>query len=157
FELGAADSIRGRPLMIGAPPAVMRIRISYATNPDASGLQWLEPEQTASRLFPFLFTQSQAIHAPSWIPLQDTPPVRLTYSAVVQPARETLALMSAGNNLVARSDGPYAFYMEHPIPPYLIALAVGRLEFRKTGFRTGVYAEPSVVAAAANEFDATEE
>src|SRR5262249_10571978 len=68
-------------------------------------------------------------------------------------------LMSASNNPVpiARLDGPYAFYMEHPIPPYLIALAVGRLEFRRTGFRTGVYAEPSLVAAAAREFDAAEE
>src|SRR5690606_18516421 len=39
---------------------------------------------------------------------------------------------------------------------YLLALAVGDLEFRPLGARSGVYAEPSVAAAAASELVDTE-
>jgi hypothetical protein len=46
----------------------------------------------------------------------------------------------------------YRFRMEEAIPPYLIALAVGDLAFRELGPRSGVYAEPAVVEAAAYEF-----
>ncbi len=67
-----------------------------------------------------------------------------------------MALMSAGNNQRSAHEGAYDFRMEHPIPPYLIALAVGRLEFAPTGFRTGVYAEPSLIGRAAYEFADTE-
>ena len=42
--------------------------------------------------------------------------------------------------------------MPQPIPPYLIALAVGDLAFKSLGQRTGVWAEPSVLEAAAYEF-----
>ena len=86
FELGPADPIFGAPL---EHPARRRhpVRIRYSTSPAASGLQWLEPAQTAGKLHPFLYTQSQAIHARSWIPLQDTPGVRVTYTARVTRPR----------------------------------------------------------------------
>ncbi len=42
--------------------------------------------------------------------------------------------------------------MPQSIPSYLIALAVGDLEFQSLGERTGVWAEPSVVKSAAYEF-----
>jgi leukotriene-A4 hydrolase len=156
FELGPIDKVLGQPLIIDAPEAVSRIKIKYRTSPDATALQWLEPEQTSTRTFPFLFTQSQSIHARSWIPLQDTPAARLTFSAVVHPPEGMIALMSAGNNQEKTSSGSYKFYMEHPVPPYLIALAIGRLDFQATGFRTGVYAEPTVVDSARHEFADTE-
>jgi leukotriene-A4 hydrolase len=156
FELGVTDKVLGQPLTILAPPAVTRVKIVYSTSSHASGLQWLEPNQTSSRILPFLFTQSQSIHARSWIPLQDTPAVRVTFSAVVHPPPRMMALMSAGNNQYSTHEGPYEFYMEHPVPPYLIALAVGRLDFAATSFRTGVYAEPSLIKQAEHEFSDTE-
>src|SRR5438105_760040 len=47
FSLGAADPILGAPLTIPMPPAATRVRIQYATSPEASALQWLDPPQTA--------------------------------------------------------------------------------------------------------------
>jgi len=156
YELGQQDQVLGQPLVIKAPPPTIRLKIVYSTSPDASALQWLEPNQTASRTLPFLYTQSQAIHARSWIPIQDIPAVRLTFSAVVHAPPRMMALMSAGNNEQLTHDSPYHFRMEKPVPPYLIALAIGRLDFASTGYRTGVYAEPSLIHRAAYEFGDTE-
>jgi leukotriene-A4 hydrolase len=156
FTVGSLDRILGAPLTIPLPEKVNRVRISYSTDPGASGVQWLEPSQTAGKKDPFVFTQSQAIHARSWIPLQDTPQVRITYTARVRTPRHLLAVMSAENDPRTPRDGDYRFRMPQPIPSYLIALAVGDLSFRPLGRRTGVYAEPPVVDKAAREFSDTE-
>lgn len=156
FELGDSDPILGASLTIQLVDGASHVRIRYATSPGASGLQWLEPAQTAGGESPYLYSQSQAIHARSWIPLQDTPSVRATYSAVIRTPPELLAVMSASNEPQAERTGEYHFEMPQAIPSYLIALAVGDIAFEAMSERTGVYAEPSVVEAAAREFADTE-
>jgi len=156
FDVGKSDPILGAPLTIQLPANAKYVRVSYSTNPDASGLQWLEPAQTAGKKDPFMFTQSESIHARSWIPLQDSPQVRVTYTARVRTRRNLLAVMSAENDANTPRDGDYSFRMPQAVPSYLIALAVGDLSFRSMGRRTGVYAEPSVVDKAASEFSDTE-
>jgi leukotriene A-4 hydrolase/aminopeptidase len=156
FRLGTADSILGAALEVTLSRTATQVRVAYTTSPGASGVQWLEPAQTAGKVHPFMFTQSQAIHARSWIPLQDTPGVRVTYSATVRTPSALRAVMSAALDAEAPLDGEFQFEMRQPIPSYLIALAVGDLAFRPLGARTGVYAEPSVVESAAAEFDDTE-
>ncbi|MDY7094278.1 MAG: M1 family metallopeptidase [Acidobacteriota bacterium] len=156
FTLGEEVPLLGQSLTIPIQPDTEVVHVEYATSPDAIALQWLEPEQTAGGEHPFLFTQSQPTFARTWIPLQDTPQVRLTYKATVRVPAELLALMSASNPQQRSSDGIYRFEMPQAIPSYLIALAVGDLSFQSLGEHTGVYAEPPVLEAAAWEFDDTE-
>lgn len=156
FSIGSRDPIIGSPLAIDLGDRVDRVRIEYSTTPGATALQWLRSPQTAGKRHPFMFTQSQPINARSWIPLQDSPQVRLTYSARIRTPPDLLAVMGAANNPSELGGGEYQFEMLQPIPSYLIALAVGDLVFRPLGLRTGVYAEPSVVERAAVEFSDTE-
>lgn len=154
FDLGAEDPVLGSALRIALEPGDTQVTVVYATGPGASALQWLEPAQTAGKQYPFLYTQSQAIHARSWIPLQDTPGVRVTYSARVRTPDSLRAVMSA--EMRPGKPGEYFFEMAQPIPSYLIALAVGELAFRPLGPRTGVYATSSIIDHAASEFVDTE-
>ena len=128
------------------------IVVGYLTQPDAGALLWVDPAGTTGKQHPMLFTQSQAILARTWIPLQDTPGVRFTYDATIRVPPGQWALMSAENPQVIARDGVFHFRMAQPIPSYLMALAVGDFAFRAIGPRSGVYAEPGVVDAAAHEF-----
>ena len=156
YSVSEPDPVLGSALSIDLPEQVNRVVVEYHTSPQATGVQWLTPAQTAGKKQPFLFTQAQAIHARSFIPLQDSPQVRVTYQATIHTPAELLAVMSAANDPTTERDGEYQFSMPQPIPSYLIALAVGDLQFKAMGERTGVYAEPALLDAAADEFADTE-
>jgi leukotriene-A4 hydrolase len=156
YSLGKADRMLGSALRIVLGAQSPKVRIVYKTNPDAFGLQWLDPLQTAGKKYPFMYSQSESINARSWIPLQDTPSVRFTYTARVRTPKALRAAMSAGNEPAHSLDGEFRFEMPQKIPSYLLALAAGELDVRETGPRTAVYAEPQTVAIAAKEFEDTE-
>ena len=151
FSLGAPDAVLGQALRVPLGPGAAAVRIAYHTPPAAAALQWLAAGQTAGPE-PFLFTQSQAILARTWLPCQDSPGIRFTYEARVQVPPHLLALMSAENPQQRSADWHYHFRMTQPIPAYLLALAVGDLSFAPLSARTGIYAEPATLAAATHEF-----
>ena len=152
FTLGNADPIFGSALTIPVNPDTTSVAIEYTTSPTAKALQWLEPAMTAGKKHPFLLSQSQAILARTWVPCQDSPGVRFTYDATLRVPKELLAVMSAENPQAKNEQGVYQFRMPNPIPSYLLAIAVGDMEFHPFDTRSGVYAEPEVIDAAAREF-----
>jgi leukotriene-A4 hydrolase len=155
YKLAPADPIFGSALEIAIKPETESVSIEYASSPGARALQWLEPAMTAGKQHPFLLSQSQAILARTWVPCQDTPGVRFTYDATLRVPKELLAVMSAENPQAKNEEGIYTFRMPQPVPSYLLAIAVGDLEFRPFDTRSGVYAEPSMLEASAREFEDT--
>jgi len=156
YALADADATLGSKLTIETPERNAKVRVTYVTSPDASGLQWLTPEMTEGKQLPFMFSQSQQIHARSWVPLQDTPAIRYTYTARVTTRADVMVLMSADNDPAAQRDGEYTFSMPQKIPSYLMAIAAGDLVFKEISGRAGVWAEPAMVDRAVAEFADTE-
>lgn len=154
YTLADAEPVLGRRLQLDLPASTNEVTIAYSTSPDALALQWLAPAQTEGKKHPFLFSQCQAIHARSIVPIQDTPRVRVTYEAEVTVPEPLTAVMSAGpcGETHTGSNRTFQFAMPQPIPPYLLALAVGHLATRDIGPRSRIWAEPETVQAAAYEF-----
>jgi leukotriene-A4 hydrolase len=163
FSLGASHEVMGQALTIDTgklSQAPAKVKVAYHTVPEASGLQWLTPAQTQGKTQPFMFSQSQAIHARSWIPLQDTPAVRLTYSARIGAPKGIEVLMSADRQAPSEvsaskteaSQTVTRFSMRQPIPAYLIAIAAGDLAFAPLDETSGIWAEPATLASALAEF-----
>lgn len=153
FKIGKSVKYLGEPLHIQIQNDTKAVAIEYETSPEAAALQWLSPEQTAGKKAPFLFSQSQCVLARSWFPCQDSPGVRFSYKARLKVPDSLLALMSAKNPQQKSPDGIYEFEMPQPIPAYLVAIAVGDLEFAPIDERTGIYAEPVMLDTARKEFE----
>lgn len=141
------------------------VKIFYRTTPECSALQWLEAAQTAGGKMPFLFSQCQAIHARSLVPCQDTPAVKFTYSASVAVPTAFTCLMSAlgvrteqcfNGTAGEECSTVFHFFQHTPIPSYLLALAVGRLESKSLSHRCALWSEPEVLQEAFHEFAQTE-
>lgn len=156
FNIVEGDEIHGDDLTITLPKNASAVTIFYETTAKTEALQFLKPEQTAGKEEPFLFTQGQAILTRTWIPIQDSPQIRLTYDATVEVPYNLMAIMSAKNGKQKSKNGMYYFTMKQAISPYLIALAVGDLEYKPLSSRTGVYAEKVTIDAAAFEFEDVE-
>ena len=152
FVLGEEDEILGRPLSVKITEETEYINIYYQTTEETEAIDWLPAELTSGKKFPFMYTQGQAILTRSWIPLQDTPLNRITYSADVKVPSQLLAVMSASNPTKANNEGKYHFEMEQRIPAYLIAIAVGNITYTPLGKNSGVYSEPELAQQCAYEF-----
>ncbi len=152
FELGAYTEFHGKPLHVTIEPNTTKVNIYYSTTKDADALQCLEQEQTPDKKKPFLFSQGESVWSRTWIPCQDSPGIRFTYNAKITVPKDLLAVMSAVNPQKKNNTGVYTFTQDKAIPSYLMAIAVGDIEFQSIDNRTGVYAEPSMLKKSAWEF-----
>ncbi|MCJ2182102.1 M1 family metallopeptidase [Novosphingobium sp. 1949] len=162
YTLAPKDNAElGSALTVTLSEAVKKtgtIRIAYRTAPAASALQWLPPAMTFGKTRPYLYSQGQAIHNRSWIPTQDSPGIRQTWDATLRVPGDLVAVMSAEKLSGAKGeklpDGrrAFRFRMDKPVPPYLIAFAVGDLKFKALGPRSGVWTEAAMLDKAASEF-----
>lgn len=133
---------------------VVSVRIYYRTDPEAQAFSWMKPSQTAGGLLPYMYTQCEDINCRTVAPLQDTPANRITYSARVITNSTLVPKMSANETGSSNLNGTHyitSFSNEIPIPSYLIAIAVGDLEYRSLGPRVGVITEPSQMDKVATE------
>jgi aminopeptidase N len=161
WTMGKADPILGAPLTVTLPQAdgnggARRIVVSYDSAPGGAALQWLTPAQTAGKKTPYLFSQGEAILNRTWIPTQDSPGIRQTWTARIVAPEGLKAVMSAemltpDGEPVPGGGRAYRFRMDKPVASYLIAIAIGDLAFKPLGARTGVYTEPSVLDKTADE------
>ncbi|UVI40629.1 M1 family metallopeptidase [Qipengyuania spongiae] len=162
YEVGAnvEEAGKGAPLTIQLDGA-RQVKIEYSAPANAAALQWLSPEQTRGGEHPFLFSQGQAILNRTWIPTQDSPGIRQTWEARITAPKPLDVVMSGvrqGEPVDVGNDRrAFTFVMDKPVPPYLIALAAGDIDFRAVGPRSGVWAEPSVLDRAAREVGDTEQ
>lgn len=152
FQISEPIPFMGSALSIPVNKDAVQVEVHYKTSPEAVAFLWVSAAQTKDKIAPFLFTQGQAILTRSWIPCQDSPGIRFPYSASIRVPEGLMALMSANNPIELSEDGMYNFHMKTPVPAYLIALAVGKLEYIRISDRTGVYCEPSLVDACKYEF-----
>ncbi|NWG05711.1 MAG: leukotriene A4 hydrolase C-terminal domain-containing protein [Chloroflexi bacterium] len=152
WELDEEDEVLGSRLQLTQLDTVDKFTLKFSTSPESRALQWIDAGQTAGGKHPFLFSQCQSIHARSIFPCQDTPSVRFTYSAEVDVPEGLRAVMAAEQSIGQERSGKFVFRMPQPIPSYLFAIAAGNLVFHEFGPRTGVYAEPETIEAAAWEF-----
>ncbi|MBN1452178.1 MAG: leukotriene A4 hydrolase C-terminal domain-containing protein [Anaerolineales bacterium] len=154
WEFDQQDELLGERLHLKGLENASSFTLAFATLPEARALQWLPAVQTAGGQHPFLYSQCQAIHARSIFPCQDTPSVRFTFSAEVEVPKALTVVMAAEQVGVEErgANKVFRFKMPQPIPSYLFAIGVGNLAFHELGPRTGVYAEPEIVEAAAWEF-----
>lgn len=155
FTQEEADPILGSTLKIQLKPDTRKLAIFYYTLENSTALQWLEPEQTFGKESPYIYTQGQSIYTRSWIPCPDSPGWRFTYEATVVVPQGLMALMSAENPQKKNKEGKYHFKMEQKIPAYLIALAVGDIEFQSIDERTGIYSEPAILEKSRFELEGT--
>lgn len=151
FSLGEFDELLGTPLEVTINKETKTVSIYFKTTDKSEALDWLVAEQTANKTSPFMYTQGQSIFTRSWLPIQDTPELRITYTAKVKVPKGMIAVMSANNPVKKNEQSIYHFEMKQSIPCYLMALAVGELDFKELDGRTGVYAEPSMLESSAAE------
>ena len=159
WSMGSADETLGAPFRIALRPDTRRILIRYTSAPNAGALQWLTPEQTAGKRHPYLLSQGQAIENRTWIPTQDSPGIRQSWEARIRVPAPLTAVMSAervGDPVTDGATRIFTYRMRHPVAPYLIAIGVGDIAFRPLGPRSGVWTEPVMLDAAADELADTE-
>ncbi|CAO1615221.1 unnamed protein product [Sympodiomycopsis kandeliae] len=174
FKVEPRKGSLGAPLVVSLPQSVkadeeIKLKIAYSTTSQCTALGWLAKEQTAAKTAPFLYSQCQAIHCRSLVPIFDSPWWKITYTATVKSQypilMSALPVDPSDHSKFLEPETPedaiahpeqvrtYAFSQKVSIPSYLIAIVAGHLGFAFLGPRTGLWAEKPDLARCKWEFE----
>jgi leukotriene-A4 hydrolase len=136
----------------------LTLLLKFNTTKEGVSIDWLEPEQTSGKKYPYMYSQGETILNRELFPSQDTPSVKAPYSVSLTVEKPLFALDSGiYQSKIDNGDTVTYFYkQEIPIPSYLVAIAAGAIEERVVSDRTKIYGEKEVVDLAAYEFEDTE-
>ncbi|GMK59104.1 hypothetical protein CspeluHIS016_0701190 [Cutaneotrichosporon spelunceum] len=169
WKLDDRIDVMGQALRVQLPNALKKgettkIKVTYSTTKECTAVGWLNPVQTKSGKYPYLYSQAQAIHGRSMLPCQDTPAIKATYSSRVTSTLPVL--MSAlrqspppDQELELGKSIEYVYDQPVAIPSYLIAIASGEVIYKAfpdmegRSWRTGVWTEPLTMKEAYWEFE----
>ncbi|KAA8904412.1 peptidase family M1-domain-containing protein [Sphaerosporella brunnea] len=130
------------------------VTITYSTTDKCTALQWMTPEQTSNKKYPYMFSQCQAIHARSLYPCQDTPAVKSPFKISIRSSLPVVASgLSTGAHQFDNGTLAYTFQQDIPIPSYLFAIASGDLAAAAVGPRSTVYTGPEELLKCKTELE----
>jgi len=163
WKVTTPNSVIGSVLSIAVPRVYggsdSSLTVYFATTENSMAMSWLTAAQTAGKTLPYLFSQCESINCRSVAPMQDTPGVKTTYSARVLAKSEFTVKMSANQTYIGEYNSTHTetrFYNQIPIPCYLVAIAVGNIEYQSLGYRVGVLTEPEMMESVAWELSSLE-
>jgi leukotriene-A4 hydrolase len=121
-------------------------------------IDWLNPEQTSGKKYPFMYSQGQSILIRELLPIQDTPAIKMPVSVSITVPKPLLGLVAGiyQDEIDNGDTTTYFYHQKIPIPSYLIAIAAGDIAVRKISDRVKVYSERTIIDKAAYEFGDTE-
>ena len=134
---------------------IITILISFDTTEKGTSVQWLTPEQTSGKIYPYMFTQGESILNRELFPTQDTPSVKTPVTVGITVIKPLFAVESGIYQRKIDNGNTTTFFYEQkiPIPSYLVAMAAGAIEERVVSDRTKIYAEKELIDKAVAEFE----
>ena len=130
------------------------LQIFYTTQNTGEGMQWLTPNQTFGGVYPFMYTACKMTNCRTVAPMMDTPSTKQTYGAcILAPSNLTVYMSANQTGIYYDRPGSYktCFFNSLPIPSYLVAMVIGNLEYKATGIKTGIIAEPEIMQKAEDD------
>lgn len=160
FNVSTPNDKLGQAVRVELPDVSMKgalynITFHYTTNDKSTAVSWMTAAQTHDKTMPYLYSQCEDIACRSIAPLQDTPASKFTYEARILAETKYKVYMSANstsNATLNATHNEWKFDCQIPIQSYLIAIAVGDLEYQNVGGKVGFITEPGFVSAVAAEF-----
>ena len=134
---------------------IVTILISFDTTEKGTSVQWLTPEQTSGKIYPYMFTQGESILNRELFPTQDTPSVKTPVTVGITVIKPLFAVESGIYQRKIDNGNTTTYFYEQkiPIPSYLVAMAAGAIEERVVSDRTKIYAEKELIDKAVAEFE----
>ena len=134
------------------------ILIKFSTTKEGMAIGWLEPEQTAGKVYPFMYTQGEFVLNRGLFPTQDTPAIKTPVNTGITVEKPLFALNSGiyQGKIDNGETVTYFYEQKIPIPSYLVVIAAGAIEERIITDRTIIYGEKEYVDLAAYLYDETE-